>query len=479
MKKQYKKRNISDEDRLKKNASIKDSLKATREKRESQDVIVLTFKLDKSKMNLAQSVGIKMIFVQGKWMKNFLLAESKKENSEIDIFKYEFTDTVIHKDKDMNDVVSKLDMGSQIKQSIVQLIRNEIKALSVSKKVGNTVGELKFVTDYTSIDLKQYGVTYKISETQNKNLGKLKIQGFKKEFRIHGMKQLRKLGRNYEFANAKLIKDSVGDYFLAVTLYIDKAENQAYKAKNIKVEKHSFDFGCSKTATRDDGAVANCSVQEPERLKFLQLPLEKHKKHSKRYNSIKLQINKQYIYMSNKKTDNANKILHQMFEAQSVIVQDEQIASWQENGHGRAVTHSCLGRIKRKLEADTSGRVVILNKWLPTTKLCTCCGNRLELSLSDRVFECGCGCHAERDQYAAQNMIWFYEHGIGIGKDNDISYEELTEMINAAITADNQEREILQENIASGESGTESTLKNARNGSLNSEREAVTASASR
>ena len=60
---------------------------------------------------------------------------------------------------------------------------------------------------------------------------------------------------------------------------------------------------------------------------------------------------------------------------------------------------------------------MLLNKWLPTTKLCTECGHRVELTLSDRKFVCPeCGCKADRDVHAAGNMLWFYRNKIGVGR---------------------------------------------------------------
>ena len=53
--------------------------------------------------------------------------------------------------------------------------------------------------------------------------------------------------------------------------------------------------------------------------------------------------------------------------------------------------------------------VVFLDKWFPTTKLCTKCGHKTEMPTDERTFVCAnCGHTDDRDIHAANNMIWLY-----------------------------------------------------------------------
>ena len=68
-------------------------------------------------------------------------------------------------------------------------------------------------------------------------------------------------------------------------------------------------------------------------------------------------------------------------------MQDEQIESWRQTTNSAdKIQHSILGRIKSRL--TYSDRVVILDKYFPTTKYCSNCGNMLSLELNDRIYEC-------------------------------------------------------------------------------------------
>lgn len=70
----------------------------------------------------------------------------------------------------------------------------------------------------------------------------------------------------------------------------------------------------------------------------------------------------------------------------------------------RKVHHSCLGLIKTKLKARKE--TIVLDKFIPTTKLCSKCGMiKKDLRLDDRTYTCECGYEEDRDVHAAKNMV--------------------------------------------------------------------------
>ena len=51
-------------------------------------------------------------------------------------------------------------------------------------------------------------------------------------------------------------------------------------------------------------------------------------------------------------------------------------------------------------------QTVVLDRFIPTTKLCPKCHSiKNGMTLADRVYECSCGYHEDRDVHAARNMI--------------------------------------------------------------------------
>ena len=90
-----------------------------------------------------------------------------------------------------------------------------------------------------------------------------------------------------------------------------------------------------------------------------------------------------------------------------VIIQDEQIANWQKSDHGKKIQHSCLGTIKAKLKQLDN--VVVLDKFIPTTKWCSKCNSvKNDLTQKDRIYICKCGHQEDRDVHAAKNMVEIY-----------------------------------------------------------------------
>ena len=69
----------SQEKRLK----IIESMKQTREKRTRQACRVFTIKIDSSKLTSKQKEQLKMMFVEGKWIKNSRIAWAKENNKSI------------------------------------------------------------------------------------------------------------------------------------------------------------------------------------------------------------------------------------------------------------------------------------------------------------------------------------------------------------------------------------------------------------
>lgn len=388
-----------------KNKSIAQSFKATLDRRKLQDCRVFTCKVQKNKLNALQTEQLKMLFVEAKWIYNYLL--SKSNEGSLDLFKFDTKnlDTIVHKDKDMNDIEVQLKyIKSSIKQCLLGDIINSIKSLSVLKKKGHDVGHLKFKREYSSINFKQLNITHKFV-----GRNKIKLQGIKKPLQVCGLEQI----KDYEVANIRLLKKN-NDYFVAITCF-------ALKKEKIKTNNTvGIDFGCRTCLTLSDGEKINVVIEESERLKRLQRNLSRKKKGSNNYNKLCLKIRKEYQKNVNIKNDVSNKIVHNLLKQNDIIViQDEQINSW-KSMNGRKVQHSILGRVKERLVRNKN--VFVLSKWVPTTKLCTnCWGINNDIKLSDRVFKCPtCGSISDRDVHAAQNMIRLYElrNKIGMERTN-------------------------------------------------------------
>lgn len=96
--------------------------------------------------------------------------------------------------------------------------------------------------------------------------------------------------------------------------------------------------------------------------------------------------------------------MHKLKSYGRIYMQDENIAGWHKGLFGKQVQHSCLGTIKSKLMSLPN--VVVLDRFIPTTKLCPRCHSiKNDMTLTDRTYVCSCGYKEDRDIHSAKNMI--------------------------------------------------------------------------
>jgi putative transposase len=388
---------------------IKESLRLTRLKRQSQRCKVIELKIDSSKLNLQQATSLKMMFVEAKWLYNFILSQ---ENP-FDFSSKTSTVTVLNKDKQLEQKELKY-LPAKNKQDIVKLLHQSIRTLSIVKKKGKKVGRLKFKSSCNSIDLSQYGNTHKIVGNR------IRINGIKKLLLVYGLDQVKE---NYEIANAKLIQKP-SSYYVKLTCY------EFIKPETLNVKKKEaigIDFGIKNNLTLSNGEVINVCIEETERLKRLQRKLAKQFKGSNNRYKTQIKLQQEYEKIKNKKLDAANKIVNYLLmNHEHVYIQDEQLHKWHSTDYGAQVQHSCMGLVKSKLKRSNS--VGVVDKWFPTTKLCYKCGKINDIPRSQRIYTCLCGLVEDRDVKAAKTILH-------VGQCNNsyvpMEYREFTSVENA------------------------------------------------
>ena len=380
---------------------IRESRAKTFDKRLSQVCKCYELKINYKRLNSKQIEELKMLFVEGKWFYNHVLNLRNIEHLKLSEINSTHINSVKHFDKDKNEICSELKyLNSQQKQKIISnMIANEKTITKLVKRGFQKFGSLQFKSDFNYIPLKQYKVSWSF-----KSENKVKIAGIYGKILVSGMKQFNK--DEVEFANANLIKKPDG-FYLKITTYIDKNKLPKIHSNNKIL---GIDFGIKTNLTFSDGQKINMSVQESDRLKKLQKELLRRVKGSKnRYKTIK-QIQKEYQKQNNKKNELANQLCSKLKEYKKVIIQNEQLNKWhEEKGMSKIIQHSCMGRIKSKLK--NMQNVVILDKFIPTTKWCHSCGSiNNSITLKDRILKCpNCGIEEDRDIHSAKNMIEIYQ----------------------------------------------------------------------
>ena len=94
-----------------------------------------------------------------------------------------------------------------------------------------------------------------------------------------------------------------------------------------------------------------------------------------------------------------------------MVIQDENIKGWHKGLFGKQVQSSALGTLKRKLMANE--KVLVIDRFFPSTRMCICGHMHDSITLSDRVFVCpSCGYTEDRDVKSAKTLLLAGKHEI-------------------------------------------------------------------
>ena len=378
-----------------KNIKIKDTLRATKERRSQMDCRVFSVKVQENRISRAKYEKIVRCFLEAKWLRNAVVAT--------DSLSLEDTSHVQVKVNGSFETREISNLSAQMKQSVVDSVKQDVFNLSKAKKAGLKVGRLQYKHECNEINLKQFGKTYKI-----KSHNKISVQNIG-VLVVNGLEQINL--DEVEFANAKLIKKPSG-FYIHLTVY-SKKKPQPETSKEVL----GVDMGIKDQLTFSNGVKVNFYLEESEQLKGLMRKLSRQVKGSNQYKQTLTRIRRIYEHQSNKKKDVVNKLNSVLNKNYIICFQDELLHSWKrvKSKHkfsfGRKVQHGILGRVKDKLKKNTSN--VMLESSVPTTQTCPECGCLTKHSLDKRKYHCEhCGYeNPDRDIHSAKNMILLSGYG--------------------------------------------------------------------
>ena len=382
----------------KKNAQIKATLKETQARRREMDVKVYHLKIVDNRISLAQREALERLFLEAKWLRNAALADQDFDTDYAKNHDYE-VDVLVKTHKKDKGVLERRPLrvlGSQVAQSVVQELRDNLKSLSEKKKKGGKVGRLKFVSEVTSVNLKQPGNTYDI----NRERQRIRVQGIPGWMRVRGMDQL---PAEAELSNAKIIRKPDGHY-LAVTCFVNPVPKPPVFDTDIGV-----DFNIGEPLALSDGTKIEAYFQETDRLKRLQKKLARQEKGSSNYVKTCHAIAREYQKIEQRKEDKANKTVAHLLQYRHVYTQDDDISAWKRKDSGlfgsRKIQHGILGRVKASLKRHP--RATLLDRGIPTTAWCPECHRTTPHAPGKNKYQCSnCGyAHPDRNTHAANNMI--------------------------------------------------------------------------
>ena len=101
-----------------------------------------------------------------------------------------------------------------------------------------------------------------------------------------------------------------------------------------------------------------------------------------------------------------------------IVLEDLNVRGMMKNKHlSKAIQQQGFYKFRRQIEYKSAWNntlVIIANRFFPSSKLCSCCGNiKKDLKLSDRIYKCECGNVIDRDFQAALNLKKYGEIFLG------------------------------------------------------------------
>ncbi|WP_278335284.1 RNA-guided endonuclease InsQ/TnpB family protein [Clostridium kluyveri] len=206
-------------------------------------------------------------------------------------------------------------------------------------------------------------------------------------------------------------------YILSITYELDKKQNQN---ENIL----AVDLGISKliTATNQNGEILE--IINPRYDKYWNKKLDqirsmrdKKKKDSRRYKKLTQRLNKTYSKRKKQQEHFLHSVTKHIIEDNKTIVignlsQEKMIKNSEIKKFNRSIKENWgLGKFKTYLtyKAKLHDVEIVKINEAYTSKICSNCGNKHDMPLSNRVYKCECGMSIDRDINSAINIFNRYK----------------------------------------------------------------------
>lgn len=189
-----------------------------------------------------------------------------------------------------------------------------------------------------------------------------------------------------------------------------------------------IDVGINCLAVLDDGTKyqpAKALKKFDERLRRQQRQLSRKKKGSTNQKKAIKKVAKLHYKVACLRKDAIHKATTDIVLNNNFIATETLNIKGMVKNHklAKAISDAGMGEFQRQLEYKAvmyESQLHKIDRWFPSTKICSNCGTKHEMSLSQRRFKCSCGVDEDRDVNAAKNII-----GQALAKSTPLEMEAL------------------------------------------------------
>ena len=172
------------------------------------------------------------------------------------------------------------------------------------------------------------------------------------------------------------------------------------------------DLGIKELATLSTGEVV--PALKPHRAAHARLvrlsrSLSRKQKGSSNRAKAKAKLARLHQRIANTRIDALHKLTTKLAtEFDTIGIEDLNVSGMLRNRHlARSIADAGFAEFRRQLEYKsvmTGARVVVIDRFFPSSKTCHSCGTIHDMKLSDRLMVCDCGMVLDRDLNAAMNL---------------------------------------------------------------------------
>ena len=287
-------------------------------------------------------------------------------------------------------------------EALAKGLSNWVKSRRGARK-GRRVGFPKFKAKDKATPRFAYTTGFRLIEGDPKALRLPKVG------RVHCMEDVTE-----RVNGARVLRVTVsrraGRWFAA--LAVEREDKPVAKAP--KGGAVGVDLGIKTLATLSDGTI----IDNPRPLKKVERKLKRAQKAlsrktmgSNRRAKARAKVARIHARVANQRQDAMHKATTWLAGTYSHISIEDLNAAGMVKNHrlAKAVSDASFAEFRRQLEyktARTGARLHIVDRWYPSSKMCSRCGRvKAKLSLAERVYKCdGCGLVIDRDLNAALNI---------------------------------------------------------------------------
>lgn len=214
---------------------------------------------------------------------------------------------------------------------------------------------------------------------------------------------------DWRIKSATISQDSDGKLYVSVLFEYDKritsvaisedAIGLDYKSDGLYMDSNGYCSDGPKYYHQNQEKLAH----KQRKLRHMMVGSNNYKKQQRKIAKIQKHTSNQRLdYLHKQSTKIANS-----YDIVCVETLDMKAMSNKGFGNGKATMDNGYGMFLNMLEYKITDRgkyFIKVDKWYPSSQLCSCCGKQQKLTLVDRVYQCDCGLIINRDHNAAINI---------------------------------------------------------------------------